>query len=71
MPNKYFNIFKDLVIKKGGLVISLESDYINSHYNLDVKCNDNHLFKICLNNIKKIDGVLIVRLEKWKDIQKN
>jgi hypothetical protein len=50
MSNKYFNIFKDLVIKKGGSMISTEKDYLNAHSKLEVKCNDNHLFKICLNN---------------------
>lgn len=53
MTNKYFTKAVNIVNKKGGSMISLESDYINSHHNLDVKCNDNHLFKICLNNIKK------------------
>jgi hypothetical protein len=53
MSNKYYESFKELVIKNGGNLISLETDYVNSHFNLDVQCNEGHLFKICLNNIKK------------------
>ena len=53
MSNKYYKIFKDLVVKKGGTIISIESDYINAHFKLQIKCNENHLFKINLNNIKK------------------
>jgi len=50
---KFFNIFKTLVEKRGGVCRSSLIEYENAHNKLQVKCQNGHPFSICLNNLKK------------------
>lgn len=48
----YYNAFKTLVEEKKGTLISDLSVYINAHSHLSIKCQNDHVFKITLNNLK-------------------
>ncbi len=47
----YFAKAVNIVNKKGGNMISLDSDYLNAYSKLKVECNENHKFDITLSNL--------------------
>lgn len=49
----YFNEFCHIIDKKGGKCTSTQSEYKDTHTNLNVICQDGHEFTICLNNAQK------------------
>lgn len=49
---KFFNIAKNIIENNNGICLSTVGDYITAHSDLQVKCNDGHIFKITYNNLK-------------------
>lgn len=50
---EYFSRFRDIVQKKGGECLSAMEEYKNAHTKLSVKCLNDHIFQVSLNNVKK------------------
>jgi uncharacterized protein YdaU (DUF1376 family) len=50
---QYFNVFKEIIEKKNGILLSTSDEYINAHSKLKIKCSNDHEFECTLNNISK------------------
>lgn len=49
----YYNKFCDFVKNNNGIMLSECNEYNNAHTKLKIKCSDNHVFYISLNNLNK------------------
>jgi hypothetical protein len=47
----YYNKFKELVDKRKGTLLSTVDKYINAQSKLTIKCHNDHIFDISLNNL--------------------